>query len=104
MKKQIKDLELFEVDYLVAKAEGLESIVIRNNECYLANWKYSPTTNPAQAWTIIERERISVMFSRVVEQWVSTSNNADVQFFCKTSLEAAMRCYVASKFGNEVDI
>jgi hypothetical protein len=102
MKKQIKDLELWEVDYLVAKADGLNPIVIRNNECYIANWKYSPTTNPSQAWHIIDREMISTIYIDYYTKWMAESEKCSG--FGKTSLEAAMRCYVASVYGDEVEI
>jgi len=103
MKKQIKDLSLHELDFLVAKVEGLEPIVIRNNECHIANWKYSPTTNPTQSWPIIERERIKIDPSIIGDFWISSKDQFDF-YSGGTSLEAAMRCYVASKFGDEVDM
>jgi hypothetical protein len=102
MKKQIKDLELCELDCLAAMADGLDPIVIRNNECYIANSKYSPTTNPSQAWPIIERECINIRHLDVMEKWL-----ADIDGYeeCgKTSLEAAMRAYVLAKYGDEVDL
>jgi hypothetical protein len=103
MKKQIKDLEPWEVDCLVAKAEGFDAIVIRNNECYIANWKYSPTTNPSQAWPIIERENIYISKPKSFPIWYASINNYNLTEG-RSMLEAAMRCYVASKFGGDVEL
>jgi hypothetical protein len=113
VKKQIKDLELWELDFLVAKAEGLPS-KIENDEygswClykYTENspsWRtYSPISNPSQAWPIIERERITVEPSKIGNFWIASIDKFNY-YHGKTSLEAAMRCFVASKFGDEVEL
>jgi len=114
VKKLVKDLELHEIDYIMAKAEGLDAI-ISDNVCRIRvneDWKfedYSPTTNPTQSWPIIEREGICLNIGMLSHEdnsvlfWNSTFDDSILQ--CgKTSLEAAMRCYVASKFGDEVDM
>jgi len=106
MKKQIKDLEICELDFLVAKAEELHPF-IRNNKCFIKNegyydTYYSPTTNPSQAWPIIERDRISTIYIDYYTKWMAESEKHSG--FGETSLESAMRAYVASKFGDEVDI
>jgi hypothetical protein len=105
MKKQIKDLELCEIDYLVAKADGLDAkieIIPFNDDDYkyvtVKGELYSPTTNPSQAWPIIERERISI---ESIDDNVWCSNYS---IYGKTSLEAAMRAFVASKFGDEIEL
>ena len=102
MKKQIKDLDPHELDFLVAKAEGLNNIHLQHSTCYVeGNDFYSPTTSPSQAWPIIERERIAIIsVNDFWKAYIGLGNNSEG----KTSLESAMRCYVASKFGNEVDI
>jgi hypothetical protein len=106
MKKQIKDLELWEVDFLVAKTEGFD-VFIKDNKCFIKFICpqtvdiYSPTTNPAQAWPVIDRERIAL--HPVKQHYVSWIGLSD-KFRGKTSLESAMRCYIASKFGDEVEI
>ena len=104
MKKQIKDLELWEIDFLVAKAEGLDAF-IKNDKCYINEEygfiPYSPTTNPSQSWPIIERG-ISINYYNG-DYW-QAEIDGDTFAFGKTSLEAAMRCYVTSKFGSEVEL
>ena len=118
MKTKVSNLDLYQLDYLVAKAEGLIPFV-RNNKCFIKNagyydTYYSPTTNPSQAWPIIERERITIDTCEDDDEkdteWMATNGGFNREqgipyyFFGKTSLEAAMRCYVASKFGDEVDM
>jgi hypothetical protein len=112
MKKQIKDLELWEVDYLVAKAEeldpirdGINAAMIQYKLTGITGWKpYEPTTNPAQAWPIIERERISVIYLKILREWSGIIDEASIPGYGKTLLEAAMKCYLASVYGDEVEI
>jgi hypothetical protein len=63
-------------------------------------WKYNPSTNWSQGGAIIEREGIALYLYGDGE-W-----NAMTEKECKgkTPLEAAMRCYVASKLGDEVEV
>jgi hypothetical protein len=107
MKKLIKNLSLREIDFLVAKAENLDDPRLKNFGALIkvdGEFKiYSPTTNPSQAWPIIEREKITIIYDDDLDEWLS-----EIVMLCKdfvsgkTSLEAAMRAYVASKFGDEV--
>jgi hypothetical protein len=114
MKKKISELELYQIDYLVAKAEKFYDTYIDGNKCRVKNkdtWNgvYSPTTNPSQAWPIIERERIYNYPRQTIGGWssqIASENIRDPYIFAegKTSLESAMRCFVAYKFGEEVEI
>jgi hypothetical protein len=66
---------------------------------------YSPSTDWAQGGPIIERERISVWARG--NEWAAETfipNHQGDEQEGPTPLIAAMRCYVASKFGNEVEI
>jgi hypothetical protein len=69
-------------------------------------WGYfSPSTNWAHGGPIIEREKIKLDPRR--GQWEATIwNEATTQnpAFGPTPLIAAMRCFVASKLGDEVEI
>lgn len=67
---------------------------------------FNPSTNPAQGYPIIEREKITTdwayrmewkarLYVPAEEPWVFTG---------PTILIAAMRCFVASKLGDEVEI
>ena len=76
------------------------------------DWKYTPSTNWAQGGPIIEREWISVSKPVNSLTWVATmhyqnEDTDDVMWMEETGttpLIAAMRCYVASKLGDEVEI
>ena len=76
---------------------------------------YRPSTNWALGGAIIEREKIGVWFSDSVidaetdevvrgETWYAEGGDGDYVQTGETPLIAAMRCYVASKLGNEVQI
>lgn len=82
------------LDWAVAKCEGL-SIYIEVVE------SFNPSTDWMQGGPIIERENICLWTEGydweakqygVWEEWASTP------------LIAAMRCYVGSKLGNDVDV
>jgi hypothetical protein len=96
--KSIKTSELVgrALDFAVAKATGLYAP---------EPWISNPSTNWQQGGEIIERERISV--------WARSRNYAAESFNegqeglvmeGQTPLIAAMRCYVASKLGDSVEI
>jgi hypothetical protein len=82
----------------VAKAEGYP------DEDISVDWNYS--TDWAQSGPIIEREGIQIQKHR--SGWVALPE--DAQFSEEeyqegsTILIAAMRCYVASKLGEEVEV
>ena len=61
------------------------------------------STDWSQAGPIIEREKIDVM-PTFGNQWHSTDVSGHVTRFGPTPLIAAMRCYVASKLGDEVQV
>jgi len=67
---------------------------------------YTPSTNWSQGGPIIEREKLMLWHdTRYTKYWwrAKHENNA-VVFYGPTPLIAAMRCYVASKLGDEVEI
>ena len=101
------------LDWAVAKFEGVTDwdsvdLVFRDDEfCW-----YEPSSNWAQGGPLIEREHIEW-------QWLPSSSKdhrygarkpslgGAKRTFCMdgpTVLIAAMRCYVASKLGDEVEI
>ena len=63
---------------------------------------YSPPTNWAQGGPIIERERIDVLYEHDL-RWIAVPQKG-IESYGPTPLIAAMRCYVASKLGDEVEI
>lgn len=67
---------------------------------------WEPATNWAQGGPIIEREGIGVSkhFADWTQQWYWCGKLGGLIHHGSTPLIAAMRCYVASKLGNEVEI
>jgi len=68
---------------------------------------YRPSTNWSQGGPIIERENIGIREPHNTPGLWYARVNTDVTVFLKsgpTPLVAAMRCYVASKLGDEVEI
>jgi hypothetical protein len=106
------------LNWAVAKCEGVElySGPRDKNPAYKANWVrrkhgglYQPSTDWAQGGPIIEREGISTVREGDARNWVaSVYNYAEDDWHLHTEgttpLIAAMRCYVASKLGDEVEI
>jgi len=64
---------------------------------------FSPSTDWAQGGAIIERERITVRHYNDA-LWDASIGRLDYVADGTTPLVAAMRCYVASKLGEEVKI
>jgi hypothetical protein len=88
---------------------------------YFVDWTYNPSGSWWEGGPIIEREKLGVWFSdEVIDEdgnilrevcWYCetscTADNGDEPYQCDTGptpLIAAMRCYVASKLGDEVDV
>lgn len=95
------------LDWAVAKCEGHEvQINGQKIECsHPGQWLFTAhfSTNWAQGGPIIERENICLRGEKPgFTAWVHQSR-ATIQGG-STQLIAAMRCYVASKLGDEVDI
>ena len=97
------------LDWAVAKAGGTTNI---DFVWELMKGKFNPSTDWAQGGAIIEREKISVIwmqFSRK-QYWLASIDVGTLEAprECEargdTPLVAAMRCYVASKLGDEVQI
>ena len=61
---------------------------------------YRPCSDPAQAWPIIEREKITIYpYNRM---WIALSLDSNKKIYGDTSLIAAMRCRVAMVYGDSV--
>lgn len=70
------------------------------------SWVYAPSTKWAQGGPIIEREAITVSQGSPVLglEWMACDRGSTHIQHGPTYLIAAMRCYVASKLGDEVDV
>lgn len=98
------------LDWAVAKCEGNLITFDPEHHTDSGSWeKYS--TDWAQGGPIIEREEISIQCCYLdgeFDCWMADSkklNDDDgMEQYGPTPLIAAMRCFVASKLGEEVDI
>jgi hypothetical protein len=98
------------LDWAVAKCEGLllpdgGNLQIFNKQLRAHPAKlgtlYTPSIDWAQGGPIIEREGITL--THQADQW-SAQTDDDLFAYGPTPLIAAMRCYVASKLGDDVEI
>jgi hypothetical protein len=67
----------------------------------------APSTDWSQGGPIVEREKIDVYHVRNADlsvTWYASTNAGEHEYEGPTPLVAAMRCYVASKNGAEVDV
>jgi hypothetical protein len=80
------------LDWAVAKCEGTRALW----------WEYSPSQKWEQAGPIIEREKIAIDFDG--DAWCASDNRKPLANYGPTPLIAAMRCYVSSKLGDEIDL
>lgn len=107
MKIKISEATPNQINHLVAVCEGIslnEGNTLKN-ECDV----YSPSTDWEQGGPIIEREQITlepVSHDEHGDGWLATriEGPAVCMEFGPTILIAAMRCFVASKLGDEVDV
>ena len=107
------------LDWAVAKAEGLTDkspdmpggplVQVHDGIAVLAysiDWaRWCPTIKWQEGGPIIERERINLLnFTCFWDASMSSGPRAGKRVNGETPLIAAMRCYVASKLGDTVEI
>lgn len=118
------------LNWLVAKCAGIEVVIRRSSvDRHMYLWlpldirtnggcvEYSPSIDWPQGGPIIERERIEICHWFSDQQWHAANNTklayddsgefitgSDFLTTGPTPLIAAMRCYCASKLGDEVEI
>lgn len=113
MKIKTSDLTLLALDWAVAKCEGRQEPEVVNN--FAVAWYTWPNTHYSTDWAqggpIIEREGISIRYSEKDARgaWYAVLGpnrflSPDHEGSGPTPLIAAMRCYVASKLGDDVDV
>jgi hypothetical protein len=121
-RKQMKTSELTgaALDWAVAKCEPDDTLAIYFDEStgeplchddWPDNQEYKPSTDWAQGGPIIERELIDLRHIRTLPTmfWEAYTpapehDDGEVCVAGPTPLIAAMRCYVASKLGDEVEV
>lgn len=111
--RKIKTSELIgsALDWAVAKVEGDElaaRIIQYPKQSKFYSVKVTPSTNWSQGGPIIEREKLCVCPTGSTylgaPLWSGTDDTGRYTELGFTPLIAAMRCYVASKLGDTVDI
>lgn len=111
MKYRTAELEGKALDYMVWLAERGEQPT-----CSVSEWaadyggEFFPSTDWQQAGQIIERKRLQIGFMGAGHGWQGAANPKALADFNvswydgPTPLIAAMRAYVASVFGDEVEV
>lgn len=101
MKVKVSETTRTQLDWLVAKCEGAGTPYVgKSGKLELATARYS--TDPAQGQPILERERL-ILRPCFDGGWESAASPSCWQSG-PTMLIAGLRCYVASKLGDEVEI
>jgi hypothetical protein len=103
------DLNGAALDWAVAKCEGHDAYiyggVVRTTMRSVFGPECHYSTNWAQGGPIIERERLNIVPTSIGWESYPDHGMSDELFETgPTPLIAAMRCYVASKLGDEVEI
>ena len=120
MKTKTSDLTLLALDWAVAECEGMDieirpagacgrPLYVLAAEAGRTPWTWTPTTSWHQAGPIIEREKINLncgddTWGVAEGVWEAAHPRGMNVSFGPTPLIAAMRCYVASKLGDEIEI
>ena len=120
------ELKGIALDWAVAKAGGSEICYFLDDPFGNDPWltkdglpdqplhSYTPSLNWVQGGLIIEREKLGVWFSENsvdeegnllgVAEWYAEDKGGDHVRTGATPLIAAMRCYVASKLGDDIEL
>jgi len=106
MKTKVSEATELQIDWLVAKCEQNPLFRAWSFHEYEREFNPNYSTNWAIAGPIIEREKITPQFMDrgYWRAWVEVGEKAHKVSYGPTPLIAAMRCYVASKLGDEVEI
>ena len=112
MKINVQELTGAALDWAVAKCEQpvysdaalIRSLTAGVNGIGIEWDAFSPSTDWSQGGPIIEREGIQLHVEQDRSQWIASRWGYDRQQYGPTPLISAMRCYVASKLGDEVDV
>lgn len=93
------------LDWAVAKCEGHdEEYILAPDQFILIHDDFRYSTNWAQGGPIIEREGIGINAHLDGFEWFARDYWGMNEQAAEKPLVAAMRCYVASKLGDDVEI
>jgi len=101
MKIKTNELNGVQLDWAVAKADEQPHRIVSGLLFIPGGDNWNPSSNWAQGGPIIEREQIA-LFLNGDDEW--TAEDGWHRASGETPLVAAMRCYVANKLGDEVEI
>ena len=114
MTVKVSELQGAALDWAVAKCEGYKPQIERGmvwcRPFHGSFAHYCPTTDWAQGGPIIEREKVCVAWlskqdlGMEPEHYCVAHIDGIYCYYGSTPLIAAMRCYVASKLGDEVEV
>ena len=110
---KVAEATQLQLNWLVAKVEGKDGVLHDDGitRCIVIaapsgvyKGTYSPSINWAQGGPIIERE-LDMLVKQDSGQWLASVPNPEVAWHLGPApLITAMRCYVASKLGDEVEV
>ena len=103
------------LDWAVAQCEGFKREYWDDDRlCFTDDWgaDFEPSCDWLQGGKIIERERIQItprgkttdLWEAIIFDNIFMDDGSDCFQTGATPLEAAMRCYVASKLGDEIEV
>lgn len=103
---KVSDLTGSALDWAVAKCIGHvdDETIIRRLEPDEEGWFIAYSTDWAQGGPIIEREIITLDFDGGTDWQARDFDSQQILAHGPTPLIAAMRCYVASKMGEEIEL
>ena len=102
---KINQLSGAALDWVVAHIEGFtpqRTCMYGRTTMWRGKLMYRPSSDWAAGGPIIEREKIAVDCDGT--RWVASNNTKPVCYSADTPLIAAMRCFAASKLGDEVEV
>jgi hypothetical protein len=96
------------LDWAVAKCEGKDVWIKDDGSIWEERGEVSYYFRPSNRWNhggpIIEREKIAV-WSDVEGGWFASGNEGtNKDYHAENPLIAAMRCYVDTRLGDEIDL
>jgi hypothetical protein len=111
MKVKTSELQGAALDWAVASCEGRgiefedpkDPWLTLDGLAHQPLHSYTPSTDWTQGGPIIEREKIALSYDTGRFGWVASFYDGD-DVFGGTPLIAAMRCYVASQMGGEIEL
>lgn len=111
MQIKVSEATNTQLDWLVSEVQGTNNGPLLTYEGNGRKWIVTEggftvdyATNWSQGGPIIEREQIATQFWRSEGEWEALIKGGFFVSRGTTLLVAAMRCYVSSKLGDEVEV